>query len=132
MPLRPRSVQDAMLTDVKLCDVTATLGEVRDLFDDQHVHSAVVVDAGLLLTVIDRADLVGLDDDHALAVHAGTLGARVIAPDADLDDARAILLTSQRRRLAVVATDGTFQGLLCLKRTLEGFCSEQDAHARRS
>ena len=34
------------------------------------------------------------------------------------------------RRLAVVDDDGDLLGLLCLKRTLDGFCSDADVRAR--
>ena len=52
---RPRhhTVADAMLTDVKVSRAEATVGEVRALFDDDHVHSAVIVDGGVLLAVVD-------------------------------------------------------------------------------
>lgn len=127
-----RTVRDAMITDVKLCGISATVGDVRDLFGDEHVHAAVVVEDGVLRTVIDRADLVEGDDDRAPAVRVGTLGARVVSADADLSEARRSLLESRRRRLAVVGAGGTFEGLLCLKRTLEDFCSDQDTRARRT
>jgi hypothetical protein len=40
------------------------------------------------------------------------------------------MLACGRRRLAVVGRDGKFQGLLCLKRSRSGFCSNRDVWAR--
>ncbi|MGI3779330.1 MAG: CBS domain-containing protein [Janthinobacterium lividum] len=127
-----RTVRDAMITDVKLCGIDATVGDVRDLFLDEHVHAAVVVEDGVLRAVIDRADLGEGDDDRAPAVRVGGLGPRVVSGDVGLVEARRALVDSQRRRLAVVGDGGTFEGLLCLKRSLDDFCSEQDTRDRRS
>ena len=132
MPAPARTVRDAMITDVKLCGIDATIGDVRKLFADEHVHAAVVVEDGALRTVIDRADLRPGDDADAPAVEVGSLGLRVVSADVVLADARRSLLESRRRRLAVVGEGGTFEGLLCLKRSLDGFCSEQDTRDRRS
>ncbi len=46
-----RTVADAMITDVKLSEATTTVRELRGLFDDEHVHAAVIVEDGVLLAV---------------------------------------------------------------------------------
>jgi hypothetical protein len=125
-----RTVADAMLTFATLSDSTTTVGDVWALFDDDHVHAAVIVADGVLITVIERTDLESHSRDHDPAVHLGTLHGRVIAPDTPLEQARQRMLRSGRRRLAVIDADGTYRGLLCLKRTGAGFCSDQDARAR--
>ncbi len=53
-----------------------------------------------------------------------------MSPDTELHEARELLVRSGRRRLAVVGSDGRFLGLLCLKRTHQGFCSDLDVRAR--
>jgi CBS domain-containing protein len=127
--LQRQMVADAMLTDVKVHNARTTVREIRALFDDEHVHAAVIVEAGELLAVVDRADLETADDD-ALALHLGRRRRRVIAPDADLALAKRLMLAGGRRRLAVVDRDGKLKGLLCLKRSRSGFCSDRDVRAR--
>jgi CBS domain-containing protein len=133
-PARPRgprpTVADAMLTDVKVHGAHTTVREIRALFADEHVHAAVLVEDGALLAVVDRADLEAAVDDDALARHLGGWRRRVIAPDADLAQARQLMLACGRRRLAVVDRDGKLRGLLCLKRSWSGFCSNRDVQAR--
>lgn len=119
-----------MITDVKLSNVDTTVGEIRALFVNEHVHSAVIVSDGRLAAVVDRTDVADFYSDDLLAVAVGCRTGRVVAPDADLQAARAALLGSGRRRLAVVERDGRLLGLLCLKRTRRGFCSNSDVHAR--
>ncbi len=125
-----RTVADAMITNVKLSNAATTVRELRGLFHDEHVHAAVIVEDGVLLAVVDRVDVEGNERDDAVAVYLGCQQARVVAPDVDLEEARQFLLASGRRRLAVVADDGRFRGLLCLKRTRKGFCSNRDVRAR--
>jgi CBS domain-containing protein len=113
---------------MKVHNARTTVREIRALFDDEHVHAAVIVEAGELLAVVDRADLETADD--ALALPLGRRRRRVIAPDADLALAKRLMLAGGRRRLAVVDRDGKLKGLLCLKRSRSGFCSDRDVRAR--
>ena len=41
-----------------------------------------------------------------------------------------LLIERGLRRLAVVDRDGTLLGLMCLKRTRTGFCSDEDVASR--
>ena len=125
------TVADAMVTDVKLSGAATTVREVRSLFADDHIHSAVFVERGVLLGVVDRADLPGDAPEDAPALRFAVTRERVVSADADLGRAQRRLIASGRRRLAVVDADGRFAGLLCLKRSLAGFCSDQDVGARR-
>ncbi len=124
-----RTVAEAMVTEVGLSARGTTVGELRALFCDEHVHAAVVVEDGVLLAVVDRADLEGARDED-VALPRGGLRSRTIGPGADLEHARHLMLAAGRRRLAVVTDDGRFCGLLCLKRTRRGFCSDRDVRAR--
>lgn len=123
------TVADAMVTDVRRSPADVTAGALRALFDRPKVQSAVLLDGSRLVAVVDPADLVGAADS-VLAAGLGMLGDRVAHPGEDLDAAWERLLTSGRRRLAVTGDDGRFLGLLCLKRTLAGFCSDDDVRAR--
>lgn len=120
------TVADAMVRHPKLLPATATSGDVRDLFRDDKVHAALVVDGQRLLTVIEPREVSG--DGSARAM--GTLQGRTIAPDADLWDTWKWMTGIGRRRLAVV--DGSrCVGLLCLKRSGRGFCCDAGIRARR-
>lgn len=123
------TVAEAVVGDVKLSRADVTVRELRVLFANDHVHAAVIVESGVLLAVVDRADLERRPDD-ARALVFGALASRTVAVSADLDEARSSLLASGRRRLAVVTDDGRFVGLLCLKRSRRGFCSDRDVAAR--
>lgn len=129
-PTPARTVADAMLTDVKLNDPGTTVRELRSLFDDAHVHAAVIVEAGVLLAVVEREDLDGAELD-APAVHLGARQSRTVAADTDLEQAWQLMRATGLRRLAAVGADGSFAGLLCLKRTGAGFCSDRDVRNRR-
>jgi CBS domain-containing protein len=116
-------VADAMLIYPKLCAPTMTVGELREFFLDDHVHAALIVDAGKLVAVVERRDLSSDPSDEALASTIGTIDGRVIARSRPLEAVRIRMVEESRRRLAVVDEAGRLVGLLCLKRTGLGFCS---------
>ncbi|TDT32551.1 CBS domain-containing protein [Naumannella halotolerans] len=124
-----RTVAQAMLRSPKLSAPGLSVGDLLDFFADDHVHLALIVDGGRLATVITRSDLHG----HALTETAddlGTLAGWTVAPDADLEQSRQQMIATGRRRLAVVGADGKLQGLLCLKRSGQGFCSDAGVASR--
>ena len=49
---------------------------------------------------------------------------------ASVADVRRAMTTAGRRRAAVTSADGRLLGLLCLKASRAGFCSDQDVRAR--
>ncbi|CAM2843077.1 CBS domain-containing protein [Skermania piniformis] len=125
------SVAAAMLREPRLHRPDVTLVDLRDYFDDPHVHVALIVDdRGRLLTAIERADLTDLPASSGPAADLGRLAGRTVAPEADVVATRARMLVEQRRRLAVVDGSGALLGLLALKRTGRGFCSDADVAAR--
>jgi CBS domain-containing protein len=123
------TVADAMIHSPKVCGPTTTVAEVREQFRDDHVHAVLVVDGGRLLSVVERPDVSAAPSDMPARL-AGRLRGRVTGPDADLDATWRAMSTRQRRRLAVVDDRGTLLGLLCLKRTGTGFCSDAEVQAR--
>ncbi|MGD9525408.1 CBS domain-containing protein [Pseudonocardia sp.] len=123
-------VADAMLRHPKICDATTTLGRARELLRDDHVHALLVVDDhGLLRAVVEREDLAEGAAD-TLAEHAGRLADRTVGPHVDLVDTQRRMRRNRRRRLAVVDGRGRLLGLLCLKRSGTGFCSDDGVRAR--
>ncbi|CAO5152786.1 CBS domain-containing protein [Frankia sp. AiPs1] len=126
------TVARAMVRHPKLCSATTTVGEVRRMFADDHVHAVPITAGRRLISLIDRDD-VGQDvPDELLAAPLGRLSGRVVSPDAAADVILEQMIRSGRRRLAVVDDTGSLLGLLCLKRKRTGFCSDEDVLARRN
>ena len=126
------TVADAMLTIPVRHALTATVGELRDFFRDEHVHAALITSpAGHLAAVVERGDL-GPDraPDDAVAAPLGRLAGRTVPPGASLAAVRQAMNGSGRRRVAVTSADGRLLGLLCRKASQAGFCSDQDVSAR--
>jgi CBS domain-containing protein len=123
-------VTQAMLTCPTVYGPETTVGELRAFFRDDHVHIALLVDAGKLVAAVDRADLAPQLSDESPALFVAALHGRTVGPGASLADALETMRQTGRRRLAVVDADGTLLGLLCLKATGLGFCSD-DAIAQR-
>lgn len=130
-PKAQSTVADAMISTPKVSDTTTTVRDVRAMLADDHVHAALIVDDdGILITVIEREDLRPHPGDDSPAMTLGTLHGRIVSANTPLAQTRRHMLASGRRRLAVVDTVGRLQGLLCLKRTRTGFCSDEDVRAR--
>jgi len=125
----PAVTADAMIRFPKVCPPATTIARARALFADDHVHALLVVDDGMLLAVVERSDLAGADDGGR-AVEAGRLAGRVVGPAADLAAVRLRMARARTRRLAVVGDGNRLLGLLCLKRSGRGFCSETDVRSR--
>lgn len=121
------TVADVMLRHPKVCAAGSSVAQARAMFADDHVHALLIVASGALLAVVERPDL---DRVHgrAPARAYGRLSGRVVAPDADLSAIWRAM--AGRRRLAVVDPRGALVGLLCLKRSGRGFCSQADVDAR--
>jgi CBS domain-containing protein len=121
-----------MIINPKVCPLTVTIGCVRELFSDDHVHAALIKDGRRLVSVVERGDLHRDLPDSAPAVSVGRLAGRTIAPDAPLPVVQRRMLAEGRRRLAVVDDRGDLIGLLCLKRSGLGFCSDVDIRDREA
>jgi predicted transcriptional regulator len=130
--LTGRTVADAMLTEPTLASPDTSVAELRTSFENDHLHAALVVDAdGCLVRVVDPADLLGRRPGEA-ASDVGVLAGRVLRADTDLALTWWAMLASGRRRLAVTDPDGRLLGLLCLKRSGAGFCSDAGVAERRA
>jgi CBS-domain-containing membrane protein len=118
-------VADAMVTRPKTHALEASLEEIRQFFEDDHVHMALIVGAdGLLVTTIERADLARAAPGPVPAAALGTLAGRTVRPEDPVDAHTAALLRAGRRRLAVIDAAGALLGLLCLKKDGTGCCSD--------
>ena len=120
-----------MLTTPARHPLSATVGEIRDFFHDDHVHAALIVSpAGYLKAVVERDDLVDGQAIDGAAAPLGRLAGRTVPPGASLAEVHGAMIAAGRRRAAVISADGRLLGLLCLKASRTGFCSEQDVRAR--
>lgn len=123
------SVAAVMVTRPKTWQTTTTVADARAAFADDHVHCVLIVEDSTLLAVVERADLHGAAPDTP-ALRAGRLAGRTVGPQEDHETVRRRMTAARRRRMAVVDADGRLLGLLCLKRTGVGFCSDADTVAR--
>lgn len=124
-------VADAMCTCPAVHPRSATVGQVRAFFRDAHVHMALLVDGGTLVGAIERGDLAPTLADDTPAELIATLDGRSARPDALLSETLDAMKRAGRRRIAVTSDDATLLGLLCLKSSGLGFCSDTDVRARR-
>jgi hypothetical protein len=126
-----RTVADAMLTIPARHPLGATVGEIRDFFRDDHVHAALIVSpAGYLAAVVERDDIATSQAPGAAAAPLGRLAGRTVAAGASLAQVQRVMKVTGRRRAAVTSPDGRLIGLLCLKASGAGFCSDQDVCTR--
>jgi hypothetical protein len=126
-----RTAAEVMLTTPARHPLSATVGEIRDFFRDDHVHAALIVSpAGYLEAVVERDDLAEYQALDAAAAPLGLLAGRTVLPGASLAEVRRAMIAAGRRRAAVTSADGRLLGLLCLKASRAGFCSDQDVRAR--
>lgn len=128
--LLDKSVLDVVVRMPKTLSPRATAAEARAALEDDHVHMLVITDGGRLLGTLVREDLAAPVVATDLALERAVVDDRTIRPDVGAEEARRVMLERGVRRLAVVDDDGMLLGLLCLKRRLTGFCSDDDVRAR--
>jgi len=120
-----------MVRHPKTLGAQATMSDAIALFDDDHVHMALVIaDDDRLITTIERADIAPDAAGSTPLSTLGTLDERTVGPECLLRDAVSSMRETGRRRLAVVGPGGRLLGLLCLKRRGDGFCSDAGISAR--
>jgi hypothetical protein len=125
------TVADAMLVAPVVHPLSTTVSELRDFFRDDHVHAALMASAsGRLAAVVERGDLAAAQAGDAAAAPLGLLAGRTVPPEASLAEVHRAMVAAGRRRVAVTGADGRLLGLLCLKASGTGFCSDQNVRAR--
>jgi len=112
-----------MLRLPKTSPAATTVDEARAVLRNDHVHALLVVENGRLLTVVELADLT-FAEPGTPARDAGRLHGRTVGPNIDLVAAWQWMRAAGRRRLAVVDDAGHLLGLLCLKPSGLGFCTD--------
>ncbi|MCW2868525.1 MAG: hypothetical protein JWR20_2713 [Marmoricola sp.] len=129
-PTSGATVGEAMITRPHLHPADLTVDQARAALDDAHVHLLLLVQDGRLLGTLTRDDLAdqhpGADPARPLA----RLEGRVVPAGAPLAPVTEEMAARGARRLAVVDDDGGLLGLLCLKRSGTGFCTDEGVAAR--
>jgi CBS-domain-containing membrane protein len=121
MPRFWAGVHQPYTRPVKTHGPRCRLETMRDFFEHDHVHMALVVAAdGRLITTIERSDLAGARAGTRCAAELGTLVGRTVVPWQGVAAARETLLRQGRRRLAVIDGSGRLLGLLCSNRLETG------------
>jgi CBS domain protein len=108
-----------------------TVGQLRSFFCDAHVHSGLLVHEGRLIGVVERAHLTSDLSDNTLARTIAVLDGASVDPGARIDVTLEAMKRNSQRRLAVVGEDEQLCGLLCLKASGLGFCSDADVRSCR-
>lgn len=129
-----RTVADAMLRNPTVHPADLTIGAARAAFGaSPKLHMLLLAHDGVLVSTVVRADVDGDIDPAALAADAGSLDGRTVTPGTLLAPAHADMRRRGVRRLAVVDGSARLVGLLCLKRSLAGFCTDDGvAEMRRA
>jgi CBS domain-containing protein len=131
-PLDGQSVLDVVVRLPKTMGPRATVAEARAAFADDHMHMLLLTEGGRLLGTLVARDLPRSGADDTPASGYATLDGRTVPPQLSAEGARQLLLTTGQRRRAVIDSSGGLLGLLCLKRRLTGFCSDDDVADRHS
>lgn len=116
-------VRDAMVSAPKTVPADATARDLRAMFANPHVRTALVVDGPRFVGIVQRDELGDriADDYPVRALASGDVP--TTEPDAPLVDALTILDAHDERRLVVLDPDGErLVGLLCLTSDRQGFC----------
>lgn len=131
--LAGKQVRDIMINCPKWIDSTITIGHAEKLFTDEHVHMLLLVENQQLVGTLLRTDLHDTPLPRELpAKPFSVLNGRWVRADHDAADLLTWMSSQRIRRLAVVDETLTLKGLVCLKRTGTGFCSDADVQARAS
>ena len=125
------TVADAMIASPKTLGVEISLADAQRAFADDHVHMLLLTRDGVLHGTLVREDLRRSLDPRRPVVAVATLVGRTISPKLSLNEAQHRLEQSVARRLAVTDASGRLLGLLCLKRSRQGFCTGADVLARQ-
>jgi CBS domain-containing protein len=116
-------VRDVMIPQPKTLPTTAKVADVRALFSNAHVRSAVLVDGQAYAGMIDRGSIPDETPGDAPALPYSTRELATVTPDDPISLALERLDAAGALRLAVLDPDGaTLRGLLCLNGTATGFC----------
>jgi CBS domain-containing protein len=119
-----------MISTPKTLPAHASVEDARAVLADDHVHMVLLTDGDKLRGTLVRADLPSAGSGHEPALRWAVLRDRTVPPTTPAAVVQAMLIRNKMRRLVVVDADRTLLGLVCLKRSRSGFCSDADVYAR--
>lgn len=125
-----KTLGDVMVRQPKTLPIDISVGQARACFTDDHVHLLLLTESRRLIGTLTRTDLSEHLDGEDLALPHSHMSDRTVPTHMPAEQARALLVASGQRRLAVIDDNGNLIGLLCLKRRLTGFCNDADVAAR--
>jgi CBS domain-containing protein len=118
-------VADVMLSRPKTMPAGSTVGQVRRLFDNPRVMTALLADADAFRGAIGRGEIPPDASDDEPALDYTALDTPSIASDARVEDALEQLRYLNSRRLVVLDSGGaSLLGLVCLNTAGTGFCKK--------
>jgi len=118
------TVGEVMLVRPKTLGTDATVADLRRLFENQSVRTALLVDGAAFAGAVERDDLPPGAADGEPARTFARYEDDLITPDKRVSDVIPQLDASREGRLVVVGEDGsTLRGLLCLSGIEGAFCS---------
>lgn len=125
------SVAEVMISAPKVHpSASTTVAAARSALADDHVHMVLLVDETMrLVGTVIRDDLPEAPDD-LLALDVARLEGRTVKDDEPVERLLTQLRDVVPRRLAVVDDATVLRGLVCLKRSLRGFCDDAGVAAR--
>jgi hypothetical protein len=118
-------VRDVMVRRPKTLPSGSTVGDLRRLFANSHVMTALLVDGDSFAGAVDRHSVPAHAPDDSPARSLATSG-DVIGPDAPMAEAVARLEARGTDRL-IVLDGGNLAGLVCLTKDRDGFCRGSSA-----
>ena len=128
--LHHATVASVMVRHPKTLPAGASTDDARAALVDDHVHMVLLVEGDLLRGTVVRLDLDPATDGRRPATELSRLEGRTLPPTLSAEEARRWLVARRQRRAAVVDDRGRLLGLLCLKASATGFCSDDDVRAR--
>jgi CBS domain-containing protein len=118
------TVGEVMLSRPKTLGTDATVADLRRLFENKSVRTALLVDGAAFFGAVERDDVPDTAGDTEPARVFARLDEEHVRPQQRVRDVIAQLDASREGRLVVVDQDGsTLRGLLCLSGIEGAFCS---------
>jgi CBS domain-containing protein len=119
-----RLVREIMVSRPKTLPADATVADVRRLFENQSVRTALLVDGPRFAGALEREDVPDAAAAEEPATHYVRDEVATIGPEQSAHEAASTMASLGTRRLVVLDADGvTLRGLVCLTTDLESFCS---------
>jgi predicted transcriptional regulator len=133
--IEPTAGQDALVRDVmlrhpKTLSAQSSVDEAHAALCDDHVHMVLLTEGDTLVGTVVRTDLPRTTQESGPVLPWSKLHSRTVKPQATAKSVQELLIERGLRRLAVIDDDGVLLGLMCLKRSKTGFCSDDDVECR--